>query len=68
MRMFENAEVVKEYPSKSNPARKYHVTKDREGILFCDCPAWRFMKKPSHLRQCSHILNYVEDKANEATV
>lgn len=55
----ETPRVVATFPSSRNPAKKYNVTKDKEGILYCDCMAWRFQNKPSHLRQCKHIMAYV---------
>ena len=63
-----NAErkVVKTYQSENNPNREYEIRTDGEGILYCNCAAWLFQKKPSHLRTCKHIFKYVGEKTNQS--
>lgn len=45
---------VARFPSKSSPGKIYVVKKDTEGVLYCDCPAWKF-KPPGKDRGCKHI-------------
>ncbi len=45
---------VASFPSSSNPSKTYTVSKDEEGALSCDCPAWKF-KKGEGSRTCKHV-------------
>lgn len=54
------------FRSKSNPKKSYtvvlwtqelddkHYRQFKEGMLTCDCPAFRFQKKPMAERECKH--------------
>jgi len=49
------SQILKEYPSRSNPAKKYHVIRGGDGVTYCDCPAWRF----NTARTCKHLEDYL---------
>ena len=54
-------EVVS-YAQSFTTDKKYLIRRDKEtGDLVCDCPAWRFQKKPAKYRRCKHIIRFLED-------
>ena len=60
-----NEKVYKElgrFPSGSSAGKLYVVKEDQEGIVSCDCPAWRF-KKPNQERSCKHTKAVASGKA-----
>ena len=42
-----------EYPSGSNPAKKYHIILGNDGVTYCDCMGWRMNK------HCKHLNDYM---------
>jgi len=36
-------------PSSSNPGKDYHIIQGNDGVVYCDCPRWRFKKTCKHL-------------------
>jgi hypothetical protein len=52
------SEILVEYPSKSNPSKSYHISQDSNGIVWCDCPSWRFAGGDTSKRWCKHLEMY----------
>ena len=51
--------ILKEYDSKSCPGKKYHVILADSGLMYCDCPKWKFQKGVHPFqRECDHTLDY----------
>jgi hypothetical protein len=48
------SKVLAEYVSSSNSDVIYHVSEDSKGIIWCDCPGWKFNKK-----SCKHLKDYL---------
>jgi len=42
--------TVKEYPSKSNPGKKYSIIKAADETYYCDCWTWKKNKSCNHLK------------------
>jgi hypothetical protein len=42
--------VLAEYPSGSNPARKYNIIQGKDGVVYCDCMGWKMNKHCKHLK------------------
>ena len=57
--LYDETKVLQTYQSESNHNRFYTVYRDRDGIISCDCPSWKFQSKPSHSRDCKHKLFYM---------
>lgn len=47
-------QTIKQFQSKSSPGKFYTVKEDQAGVLYCDCPAWRFKKPNQETRSCKH--------------
>jgi hypothetical protein len=46
--------VLATFPSKSRPGHVYHVKLGADGVVYCDCPSWRFQKNHPSCRCCKH--------------
>lgn len=44
-----------EIQSDSNANKSYRVAVDKNGVISCTCPSWKFQSKPIELRSCKHI-------------
>jgi hypothetical protein len=47
--------VLAEYPSASNPGKKYEVRCGRDGVIYCTC--WQWIKN----KDCKHLQMYLAD-------
>jgi hypothetical protein len=52
---FDSSTVLGFVKSESNPSKQYKITRGANGHIYCDCPAWRFQKKPATQRTCKHL-------------
>jgi hypothetical protein len=51
-------------PSSTKPWMSWTVTKSpRTGAWYCECPAWRYQRKPGDARTCKHITSLAMDLA-----
>lgn len=41
--------VLREYPSATNPNKKYQVLMGSDEVTYCSCPGWKMSKKCKHL-------------------
>jgi hypothetical protein len=40
------------------------IVKADDGLIYCNCPAWRFQKDEPHMRKhCKHITEYLQTLA-----
>ncbi len=62
--MAKSYRAVRDFPSKSNPAKSHTVSIDENGELSCSCPAWTF--KRSDVRTCKHVQMVEADGGNPA--
>ena len=42
-------ETLMTYPSKSNPAKEYHIIRGKDDVTYCDCMGWKMNKHCRHL-------------------
>ena len=54
------SKVLAEYVSSSNSDVTYQVSEDSKGVIWCNCPGWKFNKKT-----CKHLKDYLSG-ANDA--
>jgi hypothetical protein len=55
------SEVLRKYPSDSNPGTYHNVTRGKDGVVYCTCWAWK------RNRWCKHLIHYFQDEeAKEA--
>jgi len=47
-------DILAGYRSDSNPDKMYYIHKGRDGVIYCDCPAWKFSKP----HNCRHLVEY----------
>jgi hypothetical protein len=47
--VIEMGEVLKQYPSGSNPAKNYNIILGKDGVVYCDCMGWKMNKHCKHL-------------------
>jgi hypothetical protein len=45
-------DVLREYPSKSNPGKSHQVIQGRDGVVYCTCWGWK------RTRSCRHLIDY----------
>jgi hypothetical protein len=50
-------QVLRRYESKSHPGSYHEVRMGRDGVLYCTCPGWRFLK--GDIRTCRHIRDFM---------
>jgi len=46
------SKILAEYPSSSS-SKIYHITEGKDGVVYCDCPGWKF-----NGRTCKHLKDY----------
>ena len=46
------SKILAEYPSSSS-SKVYHITEGKDGVVYCDCPGWKF-----NGRTCKHLKDY----------
>jgi len=44
--------ILAEYPSSSS-SNIYHIQEGKDGVIYCDCPGWKF-----NGRTCKHLKDY----------
>lgn len=45
-------------PSETDPSKEYKVSQDDQGNWLCNCPRFKFQKKPiAEKTPCKHILS-----------
>jgi len=54
--------VLSEYPSKSNPNKRYQIIKGGDGVIYCNCPSWAFSKGK---KACKHLNEFMTHGSNE---
>ena len=42
-------ETIEEFESDSKPGTYHHIIRGKDGVVYCDCWAWRINKKCKHL-------------------
>lgn len=52
----------REFPSSSNPNRRYEAVIYIDGQILCNCQGWT-IKKPGKPRQCRHTAELIGDRA-----
>lgn len=40
--------------TSSNSITKYIIREGKDGVIYCDCPAWKFSKP----HNCRHLIDY----------
>ena len=50
--------IAKSFTKGNEYEIKRHKT---TGDLFCECPAFKFQKRPMKARRCKHIQRFLED-------
>ena len=55
-------DVLAEYESSSG-RKTYQILLGRDGVTYCNCPAWRFSK--DRPRTCKHLDKYFAGKVQE---
>lgn len=59
--------LIRQVPSSSNPNKVYDVRQGKDGICYCNCPAWKFQKVASESRKpCKHIRAAIAWAARKA--
>lgn len=49
--------------------KTYTIKQGKDGVLYCNCPAWKFQKKPVEQRHCKHYrMAIAELKKQSAAV
>ena len=48
------SEVLAVYRSASNPDKEYTIRLGKDGVVYCDCPGWKFSKP----HRCGHLVDY----------
>ena len=44
--------------SSSNPSKSYEIVRsDKDGRVYCSCPAWKFSKVSP--KTCKHLKQYI---------
>ena len=59
------SEILKEYPSKSNPSKSYQIIQSNDGVVYCSCPAWKFAGGDTSKRWCKHLEMYTNGVADD---
>ena len=44
--------------SKSNPEKSYEIRQGADGVVYCNCPAWKFQRLASGNRTCKHLKSF----------
>ena len=44
------SQILATNPSRSNPAKSYNIIRGDDGVVYCDCPAWKFRRECKHLK------------------
>jgi hypothetical protein len=50
--------ILAKIASKSNPSKTYTITLSAEGVVYCDCPAWRYQRISPADRCCKHTVSF----------
>jgi hypothetical protein len=59
--------VLAEFPIKSRPGAVYQVLMGEDGVVYCDCPSWKFQPEvPPEKRTCKHIRLWRAEGGQEA--
>ena len=51
-----------EYTSSRNPGKKYYIIRGDDGVVYCNCPGWRFRKDCKHLRDYNKFNVAISNK------
>lgn len=44
-------QILAEYPSQSKPGKSYDIVRGKDGVVYCNCWAWKINKTCKHLDQ-----------------
>ena len=44
--------------SSSNPSKTYNIIEGNDGVIYCECPGWKFKRDCKHLREYHHYHSY----------
>lgn len=66
--MTNQANVVARIRSKTDPSRVYGIHLGRDGVLWCECPSWKYQRLSPRERDCKHLKEARQTNAFGRTV
>ena len=61
--------ILASVPSKTTAGKSYNIVQGADGVVYCQCPAWKYQRLTPSRRTCKHLLGLLTQmKRHEGAV